>query len=205
MPTPKNLIILIFVLVCSCTAQVQIDNITDIPKVTDADAVFANVYQPLDGTWKGVFLVKRDDQLVKKPANLQDTSVMLRFIDSAKTINTINVTQVYTSVSPYFQKVSITDFYPDTGKTEQSKGVNKIQDGKMWCVVHKPTDTVIHAGSTPNAETIVWQSDTSQRTEYFYETVTQEYYEIIGYGYYGNDDTSLSPKLWFYGKYERQD
>ncbi len=200
----KQFLLLFLIITTSCSSQVEIDNITDIPKIQKADKTLANVYQPLDGTWKGVFLVKQDNNPVQKPNNLQDTAVMLKFIEAAKTVNTINVTQVYTSESPYFQRVSITDFYPGTGKTEQSKGVNKVQDGKMWCVVHKPNDTVIHEGSTPNSETIVWQSNKSQRIEYFYETVTKAYYEIIGYGYYNNDDTSLSPKLWFYGRYERQ-
>ncbi len=200
----KYLIILIFILESSCSAQVKIDNITDIPKVTDADKVLANVYKPLDGTWKGVFMVKQDSSPVEKPNSLQDKATILQFIEKAQTINTIGVTQVYTSDSPYFQRVSITDFYPDTGKTEQSKGVNKIQDGEMWCVVRKPSETVIHKGSALNSETIVWQSSKPNRIEYFYETVTKDYYEIIGYGYYINDDISQSPKLWFYGKYERQ-
>ena len=200
----KYLIVLFFILANSCTAQVKIDNITDIPKATGADKVFANVYKPLDGTWKGLFLVKQDNNRVEKPDNLNDKEVMLRFIEAAKTINTIEVTQIYTSDSPYFQHVSITDFYPDTGKTEHSKGVNKIQDGEMWCVVHKPSETFIHKGSAPNNKTIIWQSTKPQRIEYFYETVTKDYYEIIGYGYYNTDDISLSPKLWFYGRYERQ-
>lgn len=189
----------------SCSAQVDIDNITDAPKITESDKALANVYQPLDGIWKGVFLVKEDKRpKAIKNINLKDPKTMHDFIKTSKTVNTINVTQVYTSESPYFQKVSITDFYPDTGKTEQSKGVNKVQDGNMWCVVRKPNDTVIHEGSTPNKETIVWQSNKPKRIEYFYETVTKDYYEIIGYGYYNDDDTSLTPKLWFYGKYERQ-
>ena len=198
------LIILIFIISSGSNAQVAIDNITEQPKVVEADKALANVYKPLDGTWKGTFLVKQDDNRVPRPRNFKDKLVMLQFIEKAKTINTINVTQVYTSETPYFQKVSITDFYPDTGKTEQSKGVNKVQDGKMWCVVHKPNDTVIHEGNAPNSETIIWSSNKPQRIEYFYETVSKNYYEIIGYGYYGDDDTSLSPKLWFYGKYERQ-
>ena len=151
-----------------------------------------------------MFLVKQDNNPVEKPSNLKNKAIKLKFIGAAKTVNTINVTQIYTCENPYFQRVSITDFYPDTGKTEQSKSVNKIQDGKMWCVVHKPTDTVIHEVSTPNKETIIWQSNTTKLIEYFHETITKDYYEIIGYGNYINDDTSLSPKLWFYGKYERQ-
>ena len=194
------------ILAISCKAQDEINNIVDIPAIVDADEQYADVFKPLDGTWKGTFLVKEDQRPCKRPANMQEVDVMLGFIDRAKTVNTIQVTQTYTSETPYFQRVSITDYYPDSGKTEESKGVNKIQNGEMWCVVHKPNDVVIHEGSTPNDETIIWQSNQQSplNVEYFYETVTAQSYEIIGYGYYGNDDTSKSPKLWFYGKYDRQ-
>ena len=194
------------ILAISCKAQDEINNIVDIPAIVDADEQYADVFKPLDGTWTGTFLVKEDQRPGKRPANMQEVDVMLGFIDRAKTVNTIQVTQTYTSETPYFQRVSITDYYPDSGKTEESKGVNKIQNGEMWCVVHKPNDVVIHEGSTPNDETIIWQSNQQSplKVEYFYETVTAQSYEIIGYGYYGNDDTSKSPKLWFYGKYDRQ-
>lgn len=190
----------------SCEAQLEVNNIITAPEVVSADHPFADVFQPLDGTWKGTFLVKEDPKPVSRPDNMKDVDVMLRFINRSKTVNTIEVTQVYTSESPYFQRVSITDHYPDSKKTEQSKGVNKIQDGKMWCVVHKPNDVVIHEGSAPEDGLIIWQSEQKSplKVEYFYETVSEQAYEIIGFGYYGNDDTSKSPKLWFYGKYERQ-
>ncbi len=193
-------------LTISCKAQDEINNIVDIPTVVETDRQYADVFKPLDGTWKGTFLVKEDQKPGKRPANMQDVDVMLKFIDGAKTVNTIHVTQTYTLESPYFQRVMITDYYPDSGKTEESKGVNKVQNGEMWCVVHKPTDVVIHQGSAPNDETIIWQSNQESplKVEYFYETVTAQAYEIIGYGYYGSDDTSKSPKLWFYGKYDRQ-
>jgi len=203
---PKIIVLLIVLITASCDAQIDVNNIIDAPDVVEADHKLADVYKPLDGTWKGTFLVKEDQRPVDRPANMKDVDVMQRFINKSKTVNTIQVTQVYTSESPYFQRVSITDYYPDNKKTEQSKGVNKIQDGKMWCVVHKPNDVVIHEGSAPEDGLIIWSSDQKSppKMEYFYETVTEQEYEIIGYGYYGKDDTSKSPKLWFYGKYERQ-
>ena len=197
---------LLVLLSVSCKSQDEINNIVDVPAVVDADHSFADVYKPLDGTWKGTFLVKQDQHPDKRPDNMQEVAVMMKYIEQAKTVNTIQVTQTYTSESPYFQRVAITDYYPDSGKTEESVGVNKVQNGEMWCVVHKPNDVVIHEGSTPNDETIIWQSSQQSplKVEYFYETVTPQSYEIVGYGYYGNDDTAKSPKLWFYGKYLRQ-
>ncbi len=204
----KYILVLITIISYACSAQVEIDNITKAPKVSNIDRPLANVYKPLDGTWKGTFLVKEDanPKPINTVGNLKSPKTMRLFIEASKTVNTINVTQVYESESPYFQRVSITDNYPDTGKTEQSVGVNKVQNGKMWCVVHKPNDTVIHEGSIPNKTTIIWQSSQKSplKVEYFYEIVTDAYYEIIGYGYYNNDDINLSPKLWFYGKYKRQ-
>lgn len=201
------LIVLIIALFTnSSIGQVPINNITVRPEVVEADHAYADVYLPLDGTWKGTFLVKQDDKPIERPADMQEPSVMRAFISKAKTVNTIEVTQVYHSETPYYQTVHITDYYPDSKKTAHSRGVNKVQDGKMWCVVHKPDDVVIHEGSTPNDETIIWQSNQQSplKVEYFYETVTDTEYEIIGYGYYGNDDTRKSPSLWFYGKYMRQ-
>ena len=120
--------------------------------------------------------------------------------------NQIKVKQVYTSENPYYQTVTITDTYPDTGKQEVSRGANKVENGEMWCVVNKPTETIIHKGSTDGPSTIIWQSNQSspQKIEYFYESVDEQFYEIIGYGYYEGDNTALSPRLWFYGKYARQ-
>ena len=95
---------------------------------------------------------------------------------------------------------------PETGKQEVSTGANKVENGEMWCVVNKPTETIIHEGSTVGDKTIIWQSKQTspQKIEYFYETVDEQFYEIIGYGYYTGDNPELSPRLWFYGKYARQ-
>jgi len=192
----------------TCNQKIEVNNITDAPEVAPADEQYAKVYQPLDGKWKGVFKIF-EDQERKKVAKVDLKNIDIENIKkpSLKMINSIQVEQIYKSESPYFQKVWITDTYDENGttKTVKSKGVNKIQDGKMWCVVHKPNETVIHEGSTEGEHTIIWQSNNrqAQKIEYFRETVEADTYEIIGYGYYGEDDTTLSPKLWFYGRYER--
>lgn len=193
----------------TCNQKIEIDNITDAPEVTPADEQYANVYQPLDGKWKGTFKIFEDQD--RKPANevdLQDISINNIKKPSLKMVNSIEVEQTYKSESPYFQSVQISDTYEENGaiKTIESKGVNKVQNGEMWCVVHKPNETVIHEGNTEGEHTIIWQSNRKQpqKIEYFRETVETNTYEIVGYGYYEGDDTSLSPKLWFYGRYERQ-
>ncbi|MEM9916773.1 MAG: hypothetical protein AAF990_01680 [Bacteroidota bacterium] len=199
---------LVFLLLnVTCSRSVQINNIEKAPAVQQQDKALADVYKPLDGRWKGRFLVMEDPQ----PAPLGNTKLTNLTKEQAtdprfKIAHEIEVEQIYTSESPFFQRVQITDYYPASGKKEVSKGVNKIQDGKMWCVVHKPNEVVIHEGSTQEPSTIIWQSKQKSplKIEYFQEAVSEKFYEIIGYGYYQNDDPKRQPKYWFYGKYERQ-
>ncbi|GAA4276009.1 hypothetical protein [Aquimarina mytili] len=191
----------------SCQNKVAIDNIEEIPGASQQDEQYANVYKILDGVWKGNFLIYEDQkQVPKNTIDLKNISLTSVQKDGLKQINSIDVTQVYASKNPFFQSVTITDIYPDTRQKITSKGVNKIQDGRMWCVVKKPDETVIHQGSTEGKNTIIWERNekSSQRIEYFKETVSNDFYEIVGWGYYKGDDTTLSPKLWFYAKYERQ-
>lgn len=192
----------------NCQRQVPVDDIEHPPLFTAKDTVYQDVYQPLDGTWKGVFQIFQDT--VNRPRDEQKLGQVNKALLNTlplKRLDTILVTQVYESESPYFQKVSITDYYPNQDKTVESFGVNKVQDGKMWCIVRKPDETVIHQGATLPPETIIWQRNIqapAQRIEYFKETVLENNYYIIGYGYYDGDDPKMMPKLWFYAAYEKQ-
>ncbi|MCB0287333.1 MAG: hypothetical protein KDE57_11800, partial [Calditrichaeota bacterium] len=57
------------------------------------------------------------------------------------------------------------------------------------------------------AGTLIWQRDERDplKIEYFHESVEGDYYKIIGWGYYGDDNPNLSPKTWFVGDYSRMD
>ncbi len=191
---------------CTSTSQIKISNIDDEPIFHENDEQFADVYKILDGTWKGEFLIYKDTNLVdKKSVDLENLTIKNIESPSLTLINSIDVTQVYSSETPYFQRVTITDVYK-IGKEVVSTGVNKIQDGEGWCVVQKPDEMVIHGGVSKGESTIIWSRDekTPLKVEYFQETVGEKYYEIIGWGYYKGDDTDLTPKLWFYSKYEKQ-
>jgi NADPH-dependent 2,4-dienoyl-CoA reductase/sulfur reductase-like enzyme len=116
----------------------------------------------------------------------------------------LRVRQDYLSESPTFQRVSIRDTYPD-GRVVVSEGVNKVQDGLLYCVVRKPDDLVIHTGSRPTPDTIIWQRDRSEplALEWFKETVSSESYTIVGWGYYGSDDPTRAPRTFFHARYVR--
>ncbi len=199
------------ILVAACNVlPIPVDNISTAPPIVEADKAYAYVYQLLDGHWKGVFKIYEDMTPSERGENaLKDIDVAHLRKPTLKLSSTIDVEQFYTSESPYFQSVVIKDIYKDAEgnkKIVESKGVNKVQNGKMWCVVKKPDETVIHEGILENEHTIIWQRNHQkpQKIEYFKETVQGDIYEIIGYGYYENDDTRLMPKYWFYGRYEKQ-
>ena len=178
------------------------------PVAVPSDKHLADVFKPLDGTWKGTFLIY-EDQNGQQVGQIEPSQVSEAHLNSLtlKQTGIVSVKQVYSSSSPYFQEVQIEDTYLENGKekTVASHGVNKIQGGEMWCVVQKPDEKVVHRGSTDGEHTIIWGRSVREplKVEYFRETVLSDTYEIIGYGYYGSDDPKLTPRIWFHGNYAR--
>ena len=203
-----TLVLYICTSICvSCQNSNSITKINSAPTFQEKDHKYANIFKLLNGTWKGKFFIYEDNQpMAVRKMDLQNISMDNIRSERLKKINEIEVTQVYQSLSPYFQRVTITDYYPDSQKTEVSKGVNKIENGAIWCVIHKPNEIIVHKGSAPNDHTLIWQRNENkpQRIEYFLETVSEQVYEIIGYGYYEGHNIKKTPLYWFHGKYERQ-
>lgn len=195
-------------LLFNCGGQIPVENIDMPPTFKEADRAYAGVYKSLDGNWRGTFHIFEDTARQSKNQDLltPKDSNALAAITSLKWIQSIKVEQKYNSESPYFQRVAIKDFYPGSGETVSSIGVNKIQDGAMWCVVEKPDERIVHRGNTDGPQTIIWQREEAQpqKVEYFRETVLPNTYEIVGWGYYEGDDLDLMPKYWFYSKYLKQ-
>ncbi len=174
------------------------------------DPNLADVYKPLDGTWKGKFYIyelpEAQDQKRSIPKKLTLEyfySLPLQVVDS------VTVTQKYASSSPYYQTVVIEDSYYDEAGNEkiiQSKGVNKVKGKSLLCIVNKPDETVIHQGTLPSPNTIIWQRKEKAplKIEYFKETVRSNTYDIIGYGYYGEENPRKNPKTWFKSQYVKQ-
>ena len=191
--------------------QVTIEDISRPPQETSGDKKYADVFKPWDGIWEGKFFVYVDErgqsETAAQPKNLSREHFETLPL---KQQLVLEVRQEYRSESPYFQRVKIIDKYlTEAGeeKVLESRGVNKIQDGKMWCVVVKPDETVIHSGTRGDEHTIIWQRELHEpiKIEYFKETVSDSTYSILGWGYYGNDKPHLSPRYWFRGEYKRID
>ena len=189
----KNFLLAFFLLACS------------VPQSEDQrDKKYADVFKSLDGTWKGKFYVYSTRQSKGK---IRPRNISKSYLDSLKlkTEMIINVTQHYTSDNSYYQRVNIEDQYED-GEVVKSSGVNKVENGKLWCIVNKPDGQVKHVGLTDGEQTILWETDNRSplKVEFFRETVTDSSYTIIGWGYYGDDDPEKSPRTWFWGDYKRQ-
>lgn len=193
----------------ACQEEVAIENITDPPVVTEADKAYAHAFKPLDGNWQGEFVVYRD-QRGQTEGESQPQSISTETLEHLplQVEQTLQVRQEYVSETPYFQLVRIRDTYvtaPGDTQTVTSRGVNKVQNGKLWCVVKKPEETIVHSGTLTDSTTLIWQREERDplKIEFFRETVEQNEYVIVGWGYYGDDDPQLAPQHWFRGRYER--
>ena len=201
-------LLFLLLLISACNNKLEESPIIPpIPK--QAMETYANVYKTLDGTWEGKFYVYTDTRGQQK-GNAAPQNIDKAYMDQLplKEEMHIDVQQIYQSTSPYLQTVNITDTYTDaTGKKNivKSSGFNKVEKGRLWCIVNKPDETVEHVGRTEGKETIIWQRDirNPKKIEFFKETVLPNTYTILGWGYYGNDDPTLTPKTWFFAEYRR--
>ena len=207
----RNIFLCVAVLFAGCqsagterTSQVAVGDIERAPTHSATDDKYANVYRGLDGVWEGRFDIYIDTrgQIQAPRQEKLDPGQWTR--PPYKLSQSIDVRQEYRSESPYFQRVEITDTYAD-GRKVVSRGVNKVQGGRMYCVVKKPDDLVIHDGMTEGKDTIIWRRDRKSplSVEYFRETVAKDTYTIIGWGYYAGDDTTKAPRLYFSATYSR--
>lgn len=142
--------------------------------------------------------------------NAQPRNISIETLKSLPfdTIQKIKVEQTYKSITPYKQEAWIKDTYRNNGKvkTVESHGFNLVENGELKCVIEKPTETVRHRGTLISEHTIIWERKLKDplKIEFFKESVMDTTYTIVGWGYYGNDDTTKAPKTWFFGRYYRQ-
>ena len=198
--------LLLVSLLLSCSSSKTTTADLSPPSFSDGDEIYKDVFKKLDGTWKGQFIIYQDDNPVKA-SEVDLTKISLKDLEALDLteVNRIEVQQKYTSVNPYFQKVEIEDRDLGSGELMVSRGVNKVENGKLICVVQKPGEVIIHEGKVPQKGTIIWSSKQQKplKKEYFIEMVDNAFYEIVGYGYYEGHDLKLTPQLYFYAKYTK--
>jgi hypothetical protein len=169
------------------------------------DSSYARVYQPWDGHWKGTFRIYLDPR-GQQAKGTQPRITSRAYLDSLplELSSELKVEQFYRSTTPFYQTVRIIDTYAD-GREVESRGYNVVRHDSLICVVNKPEEQVVHQGTTPVDSVLIWSRSLRDptRIEYFYEKVQGDTYSILGWGYYGNDDPELSPRMWFWAEYER--
>lgn len=175
------------------------------------DEKLSNVFKPLDGKWHGEFKVYIDEN-GQKPGIAQPKEIDFNILNepSLKLQSVIEATHIYRSVNPYRQEGEIIDIINkvDGGKdTIRSSAINFIENDKLKCIVNKPSEKVIHDGKYLGNNTIIWQRKINNplKIEFFKESVIDNHYKIIGWGYYGKDDPELTPRIWFYADYLKTD
>lgn len=194
---------------CQNTDRKPVAQADDAPVATP-DSSLAGVFTPWDGHWRGTFTVYTHEAgQTDAPAQPEIRSKAALDSMPLRVSSQIQVEQIYTSESPFYQRVRILDTYPDEDgqpKTVESTGYNTVRGDTLICVVNKPEEQVIHQGRIPADSTIIWARELRNplKIEYFYESVEGDTYSIVGWGYYGQDDPQKAPKTWFYAAYQRQ-
>lgn len=190
--------------------QVQPD-ITDMnthPFISEVDHDFANVFSMFDGKWAGklyVYVDTRGQRPVPAPKILEPAI----WKSAPYKLHRIFVVRYqFLSRSPYFQQVAIwLDVTDEQGKitSAHNVGINKVQQGRLWAVIQQETETLWYEGSRDD-NAIIWQrkGPGAKNIEYTREFVKDDVYTCIGWKYQEDDDLSLSPKTFFYGRYTRQ-
>ncbi|MBK7380029.1 MAG: hypothetical protein IPJ03_13635 [Ignavibacteriales bacterium] len=173
----------------------------------NSEQKYSDVLKPLDGQWQGEFKVYIDT-LGQRAGLAQPKEIDFDSIkkSSLKLQSVIKAKHIYKSITPFRQEGEIIDIITKSdggADTIISKAINFIEDGKLKCIVTKPNETVIHDGEYLGNNKIVWHRKLSNplKIEYFKESVVDNHYIIIGWGYYGNDDPKLTPRIWFYADY----
>lgn len=177
------------------------------PVYSAEDKKFADVFKKYEGTWKGNYItIKDNDPLLKTSIDLENLKLDYVTKHGLKLINNLEAEHVFTSKSPYFQELSFYDFYPKEKTTITSSGNHRVENGKLFRYLKNPKETIIFNGTVKNDSTIVWQfeDEKNYRMEYYQETISGNFIEIIGYKYEELNRLNLAPKKWFYGKFAKE-
>lgn len=178
------------------------------PKETPIIAVdneqLANVFKKFDGTWKGNYVTIKDiDPLLRTSLDLENLKLEYVTKPGLTLMNNLEAEHVFTSKTPYLQELSFYDFYPKDKKTSTSDGTNKVENGRIYRTVKNLNETITYEGMVKNDSTLIWRfrQDKPQKIEYYQETVSGNFIEVIGYTYDELERLDLGPKTWFYGKF----
>lgn len=170
----------------------------------NTDEKLAGVLKKYEGTWKGNYITIKDiDPLLKTSIDLENLKFDYVSKPGLTLMNNVEAEHIFTSKSPYSQEVSFYDFYPREKKTITTAGNNRVENGKLYRYLINPKETITLNGTVKNDSVIVWQfeQEKPQRVEYYQETISEKYIEVIGYKYDELDRLDLGPKKWFYGKF----
>ncbi len=205
----------IFVLGATCQEAEPVVQPRSAPKVVKMagegpSEKFRHVYNSLLGEWRGDFVIY-ESEIGQRPGR-QRRVIDQAFFDSLplKEVNRIKVMHRYTGSDDFTVDAQIEDSWIDENGEEvllKYPAQNYVKGNQLICRVEKPDETVVHTGTLDEENFIVWTRNVTNplRREYFREKAEGDTYTIIGYGYYGDDDPSKSPKTWFKGVYHKMD
>jgi len=165
-------------------------------------AVFTEMLTPLEGTWKGRLITYSDprgqvDEAPQPKEDFTSDSIIKR---PTKTEQLNNIEFTYENDGEFSQRVKIVDRVKGQQKYT-THGIRKVEDGKITSIVNKFTGREIRSGYKDKDGNLVWMrtQEDPKITEFFKHIKTDKKIRIIGWGYYGQDDLTKAPRIWYLG------
>ncbi len=178
-----------------------VDNKTPISSNKKSETDFKAYLEPLEGTWKGRILTYSDPRgQVDETPQPKDFTPKLIVARPTKTESITNITETYTNDGELTQRVRIVE--QGRGKEIYTHhGIRKVEDGIIKSKVNKLKGVDNRTGYADKDGNFIWirEQQNPKLLEFYKHIKKDNKIRVIGWGYYGEDDLTKAPRIWFFG------
>lgn len=164
-------------------------------------ALFKEFLEPMEGTWKGKIYTYSDPRgqvdEAAQPKNITSKDIINRPTRSEKITS---VTKTFTNDGEFNQRLKIVE--QDKGKQIYTcHGFRKVEDGLIKRSIIRLTGPDNSTGYQEEDGNFVWirEQENPKVLEFFKHIRKDNKIRVIGWGYYGKDDLTKAPRIWFLG------
>jgi len=194
-----HLILMVSILFLGCKGTDQ--GATTSP--AESKAVFTEYIKPLEGTWAGRIITYSDPrgQVDETPQpKAKDFTPKTIIARPTKTEQITSLTETFTNDGEFSQTQKVTEIVK--GKQRYtSHGIVKVEDAVIINRLNTLQGAELSTGYKDEDGNFVWikEKTNPKVLEYYKRIRTGDKIRVIGWGYYGKDDLSKAPRIWFLG------
>lgn len=191
------LLIVLGLLGCKGTGSDQIPATSP----SQSKAVFTEFLTPLEGTWKGRILTYSDPRgQVDEAAQPKDITPKTIIARPTKTEKITSVTRTFTNEGEFDQRVKVVEQVKGK-QIYTNHGIRQVEDGVITSTINTLHGVDKKIGYKDEDNNFVWirEQQNPKIVEFFKHIKKDNKIRVIGWGYYGDDDLTKAPKIWYFG------